>query len=83
MDNKDEKFSSLVEMYEEIFDCSSQKMKEYLEKRIQIEGWNLKEQDKIEHLYEIRDALIDNFTVMEWDTFIDACEYFEGKNEKK
>ena len=80
---KENEIPSLITIYEE-FGCSSKAMKDYLDKRILITGYNLTEQDKIEHLYETRDACIDGFMVAEWDAFLDACEYFEGKkNEKK
>jgi len=81
MDNKEKK--SLTEMYEEAFNCSSDEMKEYLEKRILILGNFIVEQAKIEHLYEVRDYPIDGFMVAEWDAFIEACKYFESKYEKK
>lgn len=85
MINEDEvkNMNSLVEMYEEAFDCDSKAMKEYLEKRILITGYNLTEQDKIEKLYEERTGYIDNFRVCEWDTAIEIFEYFENKNRGK
>ena len=79
----DNKIKSLSDMYEEAFNCSSKAMKEYLEKRILIIGHSLEEQDKIEHLFEIRDYPIDGFAVMEWDAFIECAEYFEGKRNEK
>lgn len=79
----DTKIKSLVDMYEEAFNCSSKAMKEYLEKRILIVGHNLEEQDKIELLYEERTFFIDNFRVCEWDAFLECAEYFEGKKNEK
>ena len=73
---------TLTDMYVEAFDCSSKAMKEYLDKRILIIGDSIVEQDKVAHLYEIRDYPVDGFMVAEWDAFIEACEYFEAKNEK-
>lgn len=81
MINEDEvkNMNSLVEMYEEAFDCDSKAMKEYLEKRILITGYNLTEQNKIEKLYEERTGYVDGFRVCEWDIALEIIEYFENK----
>ena len=79
----DNKIKSLADMYEKTFDCSSKAMKEYLDKRILIEGYNLEEQDKIELLYETRTYIIDGFMVAEWDAWLNCAEYFEGKRNEK
>ena len=83
MKTEETKFASLVDMYENAFDCSSKAMKDYLDKRILIVGHNLEEQDKIELLYETRTFVIDGFMVAEWDAAIEMCEYFEGKRNEK
>jgi hypothetical protein len=56
---------TLTDMYVEAFDCSSKAMKEYLDKRILIIGDSIVEQDKVAHLYEIRDYPVDGFMVAE------------------
>lgn len=83
MKSKDEigTMKSLTAIYE-AFECSAKEMKDYLDKRITILGHCITEQEKIEHLFEERDAYIDGFRVCEWDAFIEACLYFEDKNDQ-